>query len=199
MKTSTLNNLARVALTSFAILGGTQVASAQATPAKPAQYTIASSSMPKAMFNFRVTLIPVVGTINEVAANLKFDPSNLKTVMGAVEVQLEKLDTGIGLRDQHAKDALGAEKFPKAKFELKRITGLTALEVGKEVKGSVFGNFTLKGVTKPMLADVTLKAIDKKHIMVHVALNVTLAEFKIDIPGADPVTDVTLDFTLESK
>jgi polyisoprenoid-binding protein YceI len=160
------------------------------------QNYINTPSTASAEFNFRVTLIPVPGKINAVSANLNFDPKNLSKTSGKVSVNLAKLDTGIGLRDEHARGYIGADKHPNAIFTLKSITGITNLEPGKEVKGTAVGQFDLNGITQPLSAPITLK-LEGKHVNVSTAFDVTLADHKIEIPGADPKVDVKVNFTLE--
>jgi polyisoprenoid-binding protein YceI len=162
------------------------------------QNYINTPSTASAEFNFRVTLIPVPGKINAVSANLNFDPKNLSKTSGKVSVNLTKLDTGIGLRDEHARGYIGADKHPNAIFTLKSITGITNLEPGKEVKGTAVGQFDLNGITQPLSAPITLK-LEGKHVNVSTAFDVTLADHKIEIPGADPKVDVKVNFTLEPK
>ena len=159
-------------------------------------YSTAKSPEAKAEFNFRVTLTPVPGTVKAVSAKINFDPRNLSAINGIVEVDLNKLETGIGLRDQHAKDALGAEKFPKAIFKIKSLKGLKTLEANKDYKATAIGDFTLKGVTKALEAPIELK-FDGKNVDVSTAFDVLIADHKIEIPGADPKVDVKVNFTLE--
>ena len=162
------------------------------------QNYINNPSTSSAEFNFRVTLIPVPGKINAVSANLNFDPKNISKTSGKVSVNLAKLDTGIGLRDEHARGYLGAEKHPNAVFTLVKISGATTLEAGKEVKGTAVGQFDLNGIAQPLSAPITLK-LEGKHVNVSTAFDVTLADHKIEIPGADPKVDVKVNFTLEPK
>jgi polyisoprenoid-binding protein YceI len=159
-------------------------------------YTAAKTPEAKAEFNFRVTLIPVPGTVKAVEAKINFDPKNLAAISGSVTVDLTKLETGIGLRDQHAKDALDAEHFPKAIFKIKSLKGLKTLEANKDYKATAVGDFTLKGVSKSLEAPIELK-FDGKNVNVSTAFDVLIADHKIEIPGADPKVDVKVNFTLE--
>ena len=158
-------------------------------------YNATKSPEAKAEFNFRVTLIPVPGTLKALEAKLNFDPKNLAGISGTVTVDLNKLETGIGLRDQHAKDALGVEQFPKAMFKIKSLKGLRTLEANKEYKAIAIGDFTLKGVSKPLEAPIVLQ-FDGSNLNVSTAFDVTLADHKIEVPGADPKVDVKVQFTL---
>ena len=161
-------------------------------------YAINNPGTASATFNFRVTLIPVPGKVNAVNANLNFDPKNLSNTSGTVSVNLAKLDTGIGLRDEHARGYIGADKHPNATFTLKNVTGLKSLEAGKEATGTAVGVFDLNGIARPLSAPITLR-LDGKRVNVSTAFDVTLADHKIEIPGADPKVDVKVSFTLEPK
>jgi polyisoprenoid-binding protein YceI len=161
-------------------------------------YTIANQPTATAEFNFRVTLIPVPGHVNAVSAKLNFDPKNLFKTTGSISVNLAKLETGIGLRDEHAKGYLGADKHPNAVFKLERIAGIKALEAGKETKATAIGTFDLNGIATPLSAPITLK-LEGKRVKVSTAFNVTLGDHKISIPGSDPKVDVKVNFTLEPQ
>jgi polyisoprenoid-binding protein YceI len=159
-------------------------------------YVTAKTPLANAEFNFRVTIIPVPGNVKAVDAKVNFDPKNLNDINGTVTVDLTKLETGIGLRDQHAKDALGAAQFPKAVFKIKAVKGLKTLELNKSLNATAVGDFTLKGVTKALEAPLELQ-FDGTKLKVSAAFDVVLAEHKIDVPNADPKVDVKVNFTLE--
>ncbi len=160
-------------------------------------YSVANTAA-SAEFNFRVTLIPVPGHVNAVSAKLNFDPKNLAKTSGSVSVNLAKLDTGIGLRDEHARGYLGADKHPNAVFKLERIAGIKSLEVGKETKAIAVGTFDLNGIATPLNAPITLK-LEGQRVKVSAAFDVTLGDHQINIPGADQKVDVKVNFTLEPK
>jgi polyisoprenoid-binding protein YceI len=161
-------------------------------------YTVSNTPNASAEFNFRVTLIPVPGHINAVSAKLNLDPKNLAKTSGSVSVNLAKLETGIGLRDEHARGYLGADKHLNAVFNLSRITGITTLEAGKEIKATAIGTFDLNGIATPLSAPITLK-LQGKRINVSTMFDVTLNDHNISIPGSDPKVDVKVNFTLEPK
>jgi polyisoprenoid-binding protein YceI len=174
-----------------ASLGASVIASNQT-------YGVAKSPNSSVEFNFRVTLIPVPGTINSLKADLNFDAKDLSKTNGTITVNLAKLETGIGLRDEHARGYIGAEKHPNAAFNLARIEGLKKLEVGKETKGIAIGSFDLNGIKTPLNAPITLR-FDGNRVVVSTAFNVTLKDHQISIPGADDKVDVKVNFALEPK
>jgi polyisoprenoid-binding protein YceI len=186
----------RAKLQPFGILLATTIAfGLSATIAAPRAYTVAKTPEASAEFNFRVTLIPVPGTVKAVEAQLRFDPSDLSKVSGTVSVDLSKLETGIGLRDQHAKDALGVERQPKAVFTITRFNGAKSLVKGTEQKATAVGSFSLNGIKTPLEAPVTLN-FDGTNLAVKAIINITLSDHKINVTGADATVDVTTKFTL---
>ncbi len=161
-------------------------------------YVISKNVPAVAEFKFSVTLIPIPGTVKSVSADLKFDPKNLSQTTGKISVDLSKLETGIGLRDEHARGFLGVEKHRDATFSLSRIEGIKSLDKGKESKGIAVGQFDLNGIKKPLNAPITLN-FDGKLVNVHTEFEITLADHKIDIPGADSKVGVKVNFALEPK
>ncbi|WP_189005716.1 YceI family protein [Deinococcus roseus] len=164
--------------------------------AAPMHYTITGNSM--ANFNFRVTLIPVPGETPDVQADLSFDPANLQKISGSIKVDLRSLNTGIALRDEHARNFLGVAEHPSAEFKISRISGIKKLQAGQELQGFAEGSFALKGVVKPLKAPIKVR-FDGKTIFVTTKFDVVLKDHHINIPGADDATDVMVQFNLKSR
>ena len=150
-----------------------------------------------ATFNFRVTGIPVPGKIEGVKPDLTFSPGNLAATTGTVSLGLNKLDTGIALRDKHAGEFLGVAQHPTALFALKKLNVARVIQPGQTLSGTVQGTLELNGVAVPLTSPITLReAADGSVIDVSTAFDVTFAAHKISIPGADPRTDVKVLFRL---
>ena len=66
-----------------------------------------------------------------------------------IDVPVNNLKTGISLRDNHLKDAIHANKHPKATLEVPR-AALKFPEDKQSVEASAEGKFTLNGTTKPL-------------------------------------------------
>lgn len=164
------------------------------TSAPPVQVTSTSGV---AQFNFRVTGIPVPGTVGGVQADVAFRPDDLPQASGKVSVNLGRLQTGIALRDEHARNYLGVQEHPNAVFTLTRIEGVKTLPAGRPVQAFVLGTFTLNGTSVPLRAPVTLTLNGtRKEVSVRTSFDVTFARHHINIPGADPRTEVTVAFRL---
>ncbi len=111
-------------------------------------------------------------------------------VSGGFTVDLEKLETGISLRDRHMKEKyLEVGKFPKAELKL------TSLKLPKALDGSNVaykeipfeGSFKVHGVEKPVkgTADVT---VDGGKLSGVATFAIKLSDFKIDIPKFAGIT-----------
>ncbi|BDP43836.1 hypothetical protein DAETH_38050 (plasmid) [Deinococcus aetherius] len=162
----------------------------------PAPITVTDTSG-GATFNFRVTGIPVPGKIQGVTPKLTFSPSDLGAAQGQITVNLRGLDTGIALRDEHARNYLGVAKHPTAIFALSRIEGARTLKPGQTLNATAQGTLDLNGVKVPLSAPIALSyAPDGSAINVSTAFDVTFKQHHISIPGADPQTDVKVAFRL---
>lgn len=158
---------------------------------------VVTSTSGVAHFNFRVTGIPVPGTVAGVKADVAFRPKDLTHTTGQVRVNLSGLKTGIALRDEHARNYLGVQAHPNAVFTLTGVEGAKTLSSGRPVQAFALGTFALNGVSVPLRAPVTLALNDAgNEVRVQTRFDVTFAKHHIKIPGADPRTDVTVAFRL---
>ena len=150
-----------------------------------------------ATFNFRVKGIPVPGKIEGVTPHLSFSPANLTATKGNITLGLSKLNTGIALRDMHAREFLGVEKHPVATFTLQKLNVAPRIQPGQTLKGTADGTLNLNGVSVPLNSPITLhEAADGSVIDVRTGFDVTFSKHHISIPGADPRTDVKVVFRL---
>ena len=109
-----------------------------------------------ATFDYRVLVVGVQGKTPQVKADLAFSPDDLSAASGTVSVDMASLKTGNNLRDSHMRGALGTEQFREAVFKLEAVQGLGQLPEGQQVSSTASGQFTLRGVTKPLSAPVKL-------------------------------------------
>lgn len=146
-------------------------------------------------FAYRVTLIPVTGSVNALSSSGTLDFADLQATRATVRVDLGSLKTGIALRDEHAREALGAAEHPTATFTLNRFDGPTRVAAGQTVTGDASGSFTLNGVTRPLRAPVTLTRSGER-LNVRSAFTLRPQEYGVNVRGADQTTSVTVNFTL---
>lgn len=108
---------------------------------------------------------------------------------GEVRVDLNSLDTGIALRDDHLKATIEAGKYPEAVFTLKSLTA-PKLEANKPVQGTVTGEFTFHGVTRTVTAPLSLTYLpeeDKNYrpgdwVSVSTEFKIKLSDYAIHLP-----------------
>ena len=96
----------------------------------------------------------VFGRFNEFAGAIDMD-GDWSAGSVAITIQAASVDTAVSDRDDHLRspDFFNAAEFPEIKFES---TGVTK---SGDTNGTVTGNLTLLGVTKPVTLDVTFNKV----------------------------------------
>jgi polyisoprenoid-binding protein YceI len=163
--------------------------------AAPRAYEV-SPSPAQVEFAYTVTLIPVPGTVKAISAKLSLDPKNLAATTGTISVGLSKLETGIGLRDEHARNYLGVAKHPNAIFTVQKVLGATVLATNKDTTANVVGTFNLNGISRPLTTPISLR-LSGNRIAVKTNFDVLLSQHKISIPGGDDKVSLKVQFELE--
>ncbi len=96
---------------------------------------------------------------------------------------------------------LNTSEFPKAKLKGK-IVNLSAIDFGKDgtYQAEVEGEFTLKGVTKPIKEKGTI-TVKGNIVKVHSKFNITLADYGIAFSDGKPSSNIakTVEVTLDSE
>lgn len=119
-----------------------------------AQYKLVNPAASKIDFTYNQMGSRVYGTFGEFKARLDFDSANVAAAHTEITIELDSVDAG----SQDATDELktaawfNTETFPQARFESSKITAL-----GDE-RYHVEGRLTLKGVTRDIEAEMSLKA-----------------------------------------
>jgi hypothetical protein len=82
------------------------------------------------------------------------DTTDFSSVKGNIVVQLEKLTTGVEMRDRYARESiLNTKAFPTVTFTIDSLSHLTKTR-GDTLAGTVYGVLSLHGVTHPESAPV---------------------------------------------
>jgi polyisoprenoid-binding protein YceI len=111
----------------------------------------------QASFYSSTPLEDITGLTNDVNGKLTLKVNDIKSIKGDFSVSTASIKTGIDLRDEHLRDEnwLDAAKYPDIKFVLKEVKDAKRLADNKfQIKFT--GDFTLKGVTKPVSGEATL-------------------------------------------
>ncbi len=91
----------------------------------------------------------LTGRFNEFEGTFTYDPKNVEASKIVVDINPASIDSNHAERDKHLRsnDFLHVDKYPKSKFVSTKITDLG------NGKLKVEGDFTLHGVTRPIVID----------------------------------------------
>jgi len=120
----------------------------------------------QATFISTTPLEDITGMSSDIWGAVSFDIQDVEnTLKGEVSISTASLKSGIELRDEHIRSAdwLDAEQFPTISFNIKKVTGIEKIGENK-LKANVLGEFTVKGVTKELLSDVTLVYLEENEL-----------------------------------
>lgn len=133
-------------LASLALLGALQAASA-------AEYNAVQAEKGALGFVFKQMNVPVEGRFKRFSTQLSFDPAKPQAARVVMDIDLASIDAGSAeANDEVAgKSWLNTRQFPIARFES------TAVKAQGGNRYEVTGNFTLKGKTLPLVAQVSFK------------------------------------------
>lgn len=89
------------------------------------------------------------GRFNDFSGSFSYDESKPEASSIEVEINTASVDSNHAERDKHLRsdDFLDVEKFPKARFVSTRV------EADGDTKAKIYGNLTLKDVTKEVVLD----------------------------------------------
>lgn len=93
----------------------------------------------------------VHGKFKNYSGTLNLDGEELKNAEFEFSVHVESIDTNVEKRDQHLRSAdfFEVKKYPELSFKSNEI-----IKTGKEDHYLLFGNLTIKGVTKEVVFDL---------------------------------------------
>lgn len=116
----------------------------------------------QATFFSTTPLEDVTGLSNDVKGKVTFNVSDIKTLKGSISIGTGSLKTGIDLRDEHLRSNnwLDAENYPEITFTIKKVSDVKVVADNK-LEAKVTGDFSLHGVTKEVVADVTMTYLDE--------------------------------------
>jgi len=144
----------------------------------------------QAMFFSTTPLEDVTGISKEVNGTVTFNVTDLKTLKGKISISAASIKTGIDLRDEHLRSAnwLDADAYPEISFVIKSISDIRQIEANK-LQANVTGDFTAHGVTKEVVADVTMMYLDESEktkakapgdlLGVEAKFNIKLSDFNV--------------------
>ena len=155
-------------------------------------------------FSVRHFFTPVKGEFKTVSGTIALDQANLSASQVSVEIDAASVNTNNDRRDNHLRtaDFFDVEKNPKITFVSKSIAV-------KDNKGTMTGDLTMRGVTKPVTLDVQVEGIGKQGPGTIAGFTATGKVNRkdyginwnktLDQGGTMLGDDVTLEITVEAK
>lgn len=145
----------------------------------------------QASFFSSTPLEDITGLTNDISGSVTFNVDDISTLQGQVSITTASLKTGIELRDTHLQSPewLDAESYPMITFKIKTINGVNQTADNK-IDAMVTGDFSAHGVTKEIVADVSMTYLDESEktkarapgdlFGVEAKFNINLSDFEID-------------------
>lgn len=121
------------------------------TPSRAADYKIDPNHTHVLFLVDHLGFSKMVGLFTHVGGTFSFDPANVKASKLAVTVKTASLQTQFTPRDN---DLKGADWFNVTEFPDMKFVG-TSYAKKDDKTGTITGNLTLLGVTKPVVLEVT--------------------------------------------
>lgn len=139
---------AKSSIFAFAVVAGLLL-----SPVQAADYVIDTKDA-HAFIQFRIKHLGyswLHGRFNKFGGTFSFDEKNPEAAKVEVTIDTASLDSNHAERDKHLRDDrfLDVAKYPEARFVS------TAYRETGSGKGELSGDFTLRGVTKPIVIEVT--------------------------------------------
>jgi polyisoprenoid-binding protein YceI len=141
-----------------------------------------------------------VATFGGAEGTITYDPANVGTSKVEVTIPLSGLDSRMEKFDEHllSADFFDAEKFPNITFKS------TKVEAAGDKKLRVFGDLTIKGVTKQVVLDTTINKIGEQPMAKRAAAGfdavttIKRSDFGVDKYAPNVSDAVTLRITTEA-
>lgn len=118
-----------------------------------------SKSRNQATFYSEARFENITGLTNDVLGEISFDLKDVKsTLKGEILVSTSSIKTGIEKRDEHLRGVswLNAEKYPTIIYKIKEVERVDLIE-DNQIKIVLLGEFSLRGKTKLVYANATIK------------------------------------------
>jgi len=124
------------------------------------------------------------GSFSGLKASILFDKEHPETSKISASIETPSIATGFFLKNSHAKDALGVDKYPTIKFVSTSVTKEGSAYAAK-------GMLTMKGATKPAIIHFTFDEKSNGGVFKG-EFKVIPKEFGIDRDGTPPEVTVNL-------
>lgn len=154
----------------------------------------------------------ITGISNAVKGKVSLNVSDIKTMKGSISIPVSSINTAIELRNEHlqSENWLDAANFPEISFTIKAVSDIKETADNK-IEAKVTGDFTAHGVTKEVVADVSLTYLDASEqtaqfapgdlLGVQAKFNILLSDFNVEnmIVGQKVADNIEITATLRGS
>ena len=145
----------------------------------------------QASFFSTTPLEDITGITNAVKGKVTFNVDDIKSLKGSISIPVTTLKTGIDLRDEHLRSDnwLDAESYPEITFMIKKVSDVK-VEADNKLQAKITGDFTAHGVTKEVVANVTMTYLDESEqtkqrapgdlLGVQATFNIILSDYDVE-------------------
>lgn len=154
----------------------------------------------------------ITGVSNDVKGKVTLNVTDIKNMKGSISISVASLKTAIDLRDEHLRSEnwLDAENYPEISFVIKKVGDVKVTEDNR-IEAKVTGDFSVHGVTKEVISDVTLTYLDASEqtkqfapgdlLGVQAKFNILLSDFDVEnmIVGQKVADDIEITATLRGS
>ena len=154
----------------------------------------------------------ITGISNDVKGKVSLNVADIKSIKGSITISVASIKTAIDLRDEHLRSEnwLDADQYPEITFVIKNVGNIKVLEDNR-VEAKVTGDFTVHGVTKEVVADVTITYLDASDqtkqvkpgdlLGVQAKFNILLSDFEVEnmIVGQKVADNIEITATLRGS
>jgi polyisoprenoid-binding protein YceI len=133
----------------------------------------------------------ITGISNAVKGKVTLNVSDIKNMKGSISIPVSSIKTAIDLRDEHLRSEnwMDAENYPEISFVIKSV-GDVKVAADNKLEAKVTGDFTAHGVTKEVVADVSITYLDASEqtkqfapgdlLGVQAKFNIALSDFEVE-------------------
>ena len=160
-------------------------------------------SLSRVGFDAKSTLHDFSGVTSQVEGELQLrlaDPG--RDGEGEVSCQAATLLTGVEGRDEEMRKRLETERFPQLRFQMRDFQVGALDRAALTVTGTVSGDMTIHGVTRPLTVPVRVAVDPSKRVVLEGEAQVRMSEFGVEPPTVGPITvedQVKLWFSLRLR
>ena len=133
----------------------------------------------------------ITGISNAVKGKVTLNVSDIKNMKGSISIPVSSIKTAIDLRDEHlrSKNWMDADNYPEISFVIKSV-GDVKVAADNKLEAKVTGDFTAHGITKEVVADVSITYLDASEqtkqyapgdlLGVQAKFNIALSDFEVE-------------------